>query len=38
MISDKKIYFGEWLIAGRAPITIVEMEKQISAHQASFYL
>jgi serine/threonine protein kinase len=38
MISDKKIYFGEWLIAGRAPITIVEMEKQIAAHQASFYL
>ena len=37
MMSEKKIYFGEWIIDRRDPIIIIEMSKKIADHEAPFY-
>jgi serine/threonine protein kinase len=38
MVSEKKIYFGEWLISKTDAIIIIEMNKQIAEREAPFYL
>jgi serine/threonine protein kinase len=39
MMSEKKIYFGDWLIDNnQPPIIIIEMSKQIAEREEPFYL
>jgi serine/threonine protein kinase len=38
MMSEKKIYSGEWLIDKRDQIIIIEMNRQIAGREAPFYL
>ena len=38
MMSEKKIYFGEWLIGKTDQIIIIEMSKEIAEREAPFYL
>jgi serine/threonine protein kinase len=38
MMSEKKIYFGEWLIGTTDQIIIIEMSEQIADREAPFYL
>jgi len=38
MMSEKKIYFGEWLIGTNDPIIIIEMSREIAEREAPFYL